>query len=95
MFVFLHPDHSKLNDPRELNQPVIDGLEHWVIGNPSRTDNTYLIFEGIEGEIVQDYSEETENISELFAEVTDESVEKGELEAMRENILSQCADFEL
>lgn len=95
VFLFLHPTHTPSKTAFELNIPVMKGYKSWVLRKPTASKNTFLMFEGIDKDIVINANSLPANKKSRFNGTTEKYVNKGEIGEMRDHILGQCKNFEL
>lgn len=93
VFIFLHPTHSKVSSAKDLNQPLIQGVLYWGMSYPERAENTYIIFEGLDNDVVRPLV--VDRLQERFSEMVERYIDKGQIQEMRESIFTQCVNFGL
>lgn len=92
-FIFMHPSHSKIDSALELNKIVIEALEKWLQSNPTKSKNTYIIFEDVSEELTGYLENKRKNMPKKFNYMGEGYVDKGEFDVMRREVLSACNEF--
>ena len=84
--------HTTKSSAKVINAPVIEGMIRWALENPSGSENIFMIFEDLDGEVIQEINQNNE--LGIIQNATYKKVGRGEIQDIKEFTFGNCSNFE-